>query len=231
MNNQNIIKEKLKDSFMYLLFNRVRNKYLYLMRIRYLSKLREFILPDTSIITSNCFAGRIMQDLGTHYNSPTLGLYFFAPDYLKFVSNLRYYLTEAKLEFVDSSKYELGNERRAKWAHWYPIGVLGGDVEIEFLHYYSEDEAAEKWYRRASRINWKDMIVIGMEQNLCNDQIMYDFDKLSFERKVFFSTKELNLKSVVAIKEFANSSDVGDPYKKGHVFYKYLVDYLIDNKK
>lgn len=101
-----------------------------------------------------------------------------------------------------------------------------GNVEIEFLHYYSEEEAAEKWYRRASRINWKDVIVIGMEQNLCNDKIMYDFDDLPFDRKVFFSTKELNLKSVVAIKEFANSRDVGDPYKKGHVFYKYLVENL-----
>ena len=46
-----------------------------------------------------------MQDLKTQYNSPTLGLYFFAPEYLEFVSNLEYYLTDAKIEFSDSSKY------------------------------------------------------------------------------------------------------------------------------
>lgn len=224
------IKESLKSSFLYPLFDKTRDYYLYLKRKPYFSRLREYIYPDTSIITPNCFAGRIMQDLGTKYNSPTLGLYFFASDYLEFVSNLRYYLTEAKIEFVESSKYELGNERRAEWPHWYPIGVLGGKVEIEFLHYYTEEEAAEKWYRRASRINWNDLIVIGMEQNLCNDQLMYDFDALPFVRKVFFSTKEMNLNSVVAIKEFANNNDVGDPYKKGHVFYKYLVEFLSNNK-
>lgn len=48
--------------------------------------------------------------------------------------------------------------------------------------------------------------------------------------KFFFLTKEMNLNSVVAIKEFANKSDVGDPYKKGHIFYKYLVNYLNSNK-
>ena len=137
MNEKSIIKEKLKDSFLYPLFDKVRDKYLYLLRRKYFSELREFILPETSIITPNCFAGRIMQDLGTQYNSPTLGLYFFAPDYLEFLSNLKYYLTEAKIEFVESSKYPLGNERRAEWPHLYPIGVLDGKVEIEFLHYYT----------------------------------------------------------------------------------------------
>lgn len=230
MNDNKDIKEKLKGSFLYPLFDKTRDYYLYLRRKPYFSQLREFISPETSIITPNCFAGRIMQDLKTQYNSPTLGLYFFAPEYLEFVSNLEYYLTDAKIEFSDSSKYELGNERREIWPHWYPIGLLDGKVEIEFLHYYTEEEAAEKWYRRASRINWDDLLVIGMEQNLCNDQLMNDFDALPFEKKVFFSTKEMNLNSVVAIKEFANNSDVGDPYKKGHVFYKYLVEFLSNNK-
>ena len=230
MNVNYIIKERLKGSFLYPLFDKTRDYYLYLRRKPYFSQLREFISPDTSIITPNCFAGRIMQDLKTQYNSPTLGLYFFAPEYFEFVSNLKYYLTDAKIEFSDSSKYKLGNGRRKNWPHWNPIGLLDGKVEIEFLHYYTEEEAAEKWYRRASRINRDDLLVIGMEQNLCNDQIMCDFDILPFEKKVFFSTKEMNLHSVVAIEEFANKSDVGDPYKKGHIFYKYLVNYFDKNK-
>ena len=223
-------KEVLKSSLLYPLFNKVRDSILHHRRKKYFSILRKYIHPTTSIISSNCFAGRVMQDLGMQYNSPTLGLYFFAPDYLEFVSNLRYYLTDAKLDFVDSSKYELGNKRRAEWPHWYPIGVLGGKVEIEFLHYYTEEEAAKKWYRRAARVNWNDIVIIGMEQNLCKDQLVRDFDKLPFEKKVFFSTKAFNLQSVVAIKEFANKSDVGDPYKKGHVFYKYLVNYFNNTK-
>lgn len=224
------IKDIFKASLFYPVFDKLRDEYLFSKRKRYLHSIKNSINSTTSIISSNCFAGRIMQDLGMKYNSPTLGLYFFAPEYIRFISNLKFYLTEAKLEFVENSKYDLGNDRRTKWPHWYPIGVLGGDVEIEFLHYHSEEEAAEKWYRRASRINWEDLLVIGMEQNLCNDQLIYDFDALPFDRKVFFSTKEMNLKSVVAVKEFANKCDVGDPYKKGHVFYKYLVKFLNNNK-
>lgn len=103
-----------------------RNQKLLKLRQPYLPQLRKMIADDTSVISSNCFAGRIMQDLGMKYNSPTLGLYFFSEDYIEFLSNLKYYLTDAKLEFLDSSKYPLANERRAKWLHWYPIGLLGG---------------------------------------------------------------------------------------------------------
>ena len=134
------------------LMKKREDKRLYELRAPYLKELSKLIDKDTSIISSNCFAGRIMQDLGMQYNSPTLGLYFWAPDY-KFLSNLKYYLTEAKIEFVENSKYPLGDERRKKWRHWYPVGLLGGKVEIQFLHYHTEEEAAEKWHRRASRVN------------------------------------------------------------------------------
>ena len=146
--------------------NKIRDKRELRLREHLIPKISEIINNNTTIISNNCFAGRIMQDLGMKYNSPTLGLYIWTPDYIEFVSNLHYYLTEAKLIFVKHSKYPLGDERRAKWSHWYPIGLLDGKVEIQFLHYHSESEAVEKWYRRAGRINWNNILVIGMEQNL-----------------------------------------------------------------
>ena len=73
------------------------------MRAPYLNKLKERFGDDTSIICSNCFAGRIMQDIGMQYNTPTLGLYFWAPDYIEFLQHLDFYLKEAKNEFVDHS--------------------------------------------------------------------------------------------------------------------------------
>ena len=48
------------------------------------------------------------------YNSPTLGLYFMYPDYIEFLGNLHHYLTKAKIEFVEHSKYPVGDERRAR---------------------------------------------------------------------------------------------------------------------
>ncbi len=43
---------------------------------------------NESMISSNCFADRIMQDIGMEYNSPTLGLYFMYPDYIEFLRTL-----------------------------------------------------------------------------------------------------------------------------------------------
>jgi uncharacterized protein (DUF1919 family) len=203
------------------------DKKLYQLRVPYLKEIESLIDKDTSIISSNCFAGRIMQDLGMQYNSPTLGLYFWASDYIEFLSNLRYYMTEAKIEFVEHSKHPLGDQRRKQWRHWYPVGRLDGKVEIHFLHYYTEAEAAEKWYRRASRVNWDKLLVIGMEQNLCTIDEIKAFDKLPFENKIFFSSKDLpELKSNCYIKDFKENGEVGDPYKKADVFYRELAKVL-----
>lgn len=158
------------------------------------------------------------------YNSPTLGLYFWAEDYNEFLSHLDHYLHEATLTFAEHSKHKLGDERRAKWKHWYPIGLLDGKVEIHFLHYHSEAEAAEKWHRRAGRVNMNDLLIIGMDQNLCEEKDIMAFDRLPFKRKMFFSSRDIKGDSIVFMKEFEGKGQVGDPYKKGHVFYRYITE-------
>ena len=206
---------------------RISDEKLRKIREPYIHQLKDIFDRDTSIISSNCFAGRVMQDLGMQYNSPTLGLYIWYPDYIEFLSNLKYYLTEAKIEFVEHSKYPLGDERRKKWSHRYPVGLLGGKVEIQFLHYHTEEEAAEKWYRRASRVNWDKLLIIGMEQNLCIIDDIKTFDKLPFPNKIFFSIKKLpELKSNYYLPDFKEKGEVGDPYRKAEVFYRELVKKL-----
>ena len=195
----------------------------WLRRKPYVAHVAQLVDNDTTIISSNCFAGRIMQDLGMQYNSPTLGLYFMYPDYIEFLSHLEHYLKEAKIQFVEHSKYPLGDERRANWKHWYPIGLLDGKVEIHFLHYHTEEEAAEKWYRRASRVNWDKLLIIGMDQNLCTERDIRAFDALPFGRKLFFSSLPVEGKSIVCMKEFEGTGQVGDPYRKAYLFYRYLI--------
>lgn len=234
MNNIDItklIKSVLRNTFVYKWKGECRNKKYAKLRAPYIPQIEKLLDKDTSIISSNCFAGRVMQDLGMQYNTPTLGLYIWYPDYIEFLSNLKYYLTEAKLEFVEHSKYALGEERRKNWKHWYPVALLGGKVEIQFLHYHTEKEAAEKWYRRASRINWDKLLVIGMEQNLCTEECIKEFDKLPFENKIFFGSKDRKgLKSHCFLSEFSGQEQVGDPYKKGDVFYQYLIERLKGNE-
>ena len=224
------IKKNLRETFVYEWKTEWENKRLAKKRTPYLNDLKTFVGSDTSIISSNCFAGRIMQDLGMQYNTPTLGLYIWYPDYIELLRNLKYYMTEAKIEFVEHSKYSLGDERRAKRSithHWYPVGLLGGKVEIQFLHYHTEEEAAEKWYRRAARINWNKLLVIGMEQNLCTEEDIRAFDQLPYEHKIFFSTKNLpDVSSNCYMSEFDGKDSVGDPYKCGHVYYRHLAEFL-----
>lgn len=78
------------------------------------------------------------------YHTPTVGLYFMYSDYIEFLRYLEYYLKEAKIQFVEHSKYPGYDEKRDNWKFKYPIGHLGGKVEIHFLHYHTEEEAAEK---------------------------------------------------------------------------------------
>lgn len=229
MNRNSLLYKILKPCY-----DGVWDAYCWVRRKPYISQVSQMIDDDTSIITSNCFAGRIMQDLGMKYNTPTLGLYFMYPDYIEFLQHLEYYLTEAKIQFVEHSKYALGDERREEWTkkkHWYPIGLLDGKVEVHFLHYHSEEEAATKWYRRAKRVNFDKLLVIGMDQNLCKEKDMVAFSNLSFQKKMFFSSKPVTGKSIVIMKEFAGKGQVGDPYRKAHLFYRYLINHFLDEKK
>ena len=88
--------------------------------------------------------------------SPTIGLYFYAEDYVKFCSKLEYYL-EQELKFIDASESSHTEDVKKKKC---PIGKLD-DIEIVFLHYKSEEEAFQKWERRKERINMKNIEYYG----------------------------------------------------------------------
>lgn len=108
----------------------LRDKYLYLRRLPYLMQIKKILDKDTSIISSNCFAGRVMQDLGMQYNTPTLGLWFMPDDFPKFCSNLSFYLN-AEIVSLEHSKNDLGEWKRTHpRKHPYPVGKLGDNIEI-----------------------------------------------------------------------------------------------------
>lgn len=228
------MKERLKETVIgksYLYIKDIYLKRLYLHRNKkFIEVLGKYISSDTTIISTNCFAGRIMQDLKMQYNSPTLGLYFMYPDYIDFLSKLKYYLEETKLVFTDKSKYSLGNERLKAAQHKYPVALLDNKIEIHFLHYKTQEEAAEKWYRRIKRINWNKILIIGMDQNGCQLSDIKNFEKLSFENKIFFTHRHIaKNKVVIPIEEFAQRDEVGNPYTERDVFYRYFVKWLAEN--
>ena len=136
---------------------------------------------DFSIISNNCWGGHAYRYFGREYSSPTVGLYFPAKDYIKFVYNLRYYLSlDLKFIPLEGSGHEETIRRSGKGT--VPIGVLD-DVQIVFLHYQTEKEAYEKWNRRKARINYKNIIIKFSDLGPASEEILQQFNELPFKNK------------------------------------------------
>ena len=142
---------------------------------------------DFSIISNNCWAGRVYQYLDMPYLSPTAGLYFFAPDYIKFVSDLRRYLN-TPLHFIKAEESKYYEELKKRNQTDKPIGNLD-DVEIVFLHYKSKEEAKEKWNRRKQRVNFDNIIIKFSRMDLCTEKEIAEFDSLPFKNKFILNNR------------------------------------------
>lgn len=138
---------------------------------------------DFTIISNNCWAGICYQHYGLQKLSPTVGTYFFAEEYLKFCSNLKYYLGQ-ELRFIDATESKYASILAERKELDVPIGVLD-DVEIVFLHYKSPEIAKEKWERRIKRVNWENLIVKFSYQNGCTDAHIHQFFSLTLPGKRF----------------------------------------------
>ena len=134
-----------------------------------------------SVISNNCWAGRVYQYLDMPYLSPTAGLYFFAPDYIKFVSDLRRYLA-TPLRFIEPEESKYYEDIKIKNHTDKPIGIID-DVEIVFLHYKTKEEAEEKWNRCKERVNFDNIILKFSRMNLCTDKEIDEFCNIPFENK------------------------------------------------
>lgn len=151
---------------------------------------------DFSMIASNCNGGVILSDLGIKFNTPTINLFFYPEDYLKFLSDIK-----------GNLEYELIEEKDNNFD--YPIGNLNG-IKIHFMHYANFDEAKNKWDKRKKRINYDNLFVIFTDRDGCTYEQMEMFDKLPYKNKVIFTHKQYpKIKSSYYIKGFENKESVG----------------------
>lgn len=148
---------------------------------------------DFTIISNNCWGGLISQHYGLPYRSPTCGLGIRGYDYIKFCANLKYYLS-LRLKFIkfEDSKFKA----QYKGFKSFPVAKLG-DIEIYFSHYDSEEEAAEKWYRRAKRINWDNIIFKLSHRESFTEEDVKAFASLDVPNKLIFAEKHFADKTVV----------------------------------
>lgn len=131
------------------------------------------------IISNNCWGYHFYINNNLPYCTPFVGLFMYAPDYIKFLSNFEEYMNE-DLTFTKHSKYQMKHIN-------YAIGLLK-DVEIHFLHYATEEEAFGKWNRRKAR----------MHKNL--DKYFFKFDDLEkpFDYSLLKQFHELPFKNKIS---------------------------------
>ena len=178
-----------------------------------------------TIISNDCIAAGIYRKLGLNYTTPTIGLFFFAEDYIKFLENLEYYLKQT-LTFCKVSRHVDADSlfpllTKARKKNHYPIGLLGNDVEIHFLHYLNEREAMNKWQQRVKRINFENLFIIYSDKYRFQEEYLDRFEKLPFEHKIFLSAKpRRDSELTVFLQDYADKSEVGDLFNNRKSYEK-----------
>lgn len=161
------------------------NIYIPLTKNKMRKKLKN---TNFTIISNNCWGGCIYESYGIRKNSPTIGLFFMAEDYLKFIKNIKYYLN-CDIEFIntENSKWKKELEKSHNWGK-YPIGKID-NIEIFFLHYKSKEEVINKWNRRRKRINWDRLLIKFNDQNGCTEKHIEEFANMPYKNKICFTIK------------------------------------------
>lgn len=175
---------------------------------------------NVTIISNNCWGGFMYQSCGLQYNSPLVGLYFYAPEYIKFLRNLKSNM-EQPLHFIPKTQSRYANLISKD----YIVGVLGDTgIEIVFMHYNSEEEVLSKWERRKSRVDYNNMIVKFSDSDPARDvKYVEEFDRLPFPNKVCFAGKPFHsCKSVIFMKEFKSQGFVFSEWAYSYRYYNFV---------
>lgn len=179
-----------------------------------------------SIICNNCWGGFVYRYFGLPYLSPTVGLYFYSEDFIKFAKDIPKYIAMpiTMISAKDSKHYE---DLKRKGQENIPVGVLD-DIEIVFLHYKTPEEAQEKWTRRCKRVNFNNIVLKYSYMNQPSETCLKEFDALPIKKKVMFvKSKEQEIKYQCA-KYYPGYEDRQDIRNDTDYFAKYvnLVDLL-----
>lgn len=188
-----------------------------------INKKKHLKNKNFTIISSNCVGGIIYHDLGLPFLTPTVNLSFDMNDFVKFVSNLKYYIDK------DLIKLDTNKE--------YPIGVIE-DIKINFIHYKTFEEAKTKWDERKQRINYDNLFIIGTDKDNCTYETLKAFENLPYENKIIFTHIDYSeISSSYCIKGFEDKNELGviTNFKKGFLMRRYLDDFdyvsFLNNKR
>lgn len=195
-------------------------------RIRFQKRMRALYVKrkyrikngeDISVLSSNCLGAVVLHDFGLRFNTPTVNLWMNPTDFIKFVGNLEFYLSQNVEELIPSPKS-------------YPCGRLG-DITLYFQHYQSFREAEQKWEERKKRINRARLFVIMVERDGCTYEDLENFDRLPCKKVVFTRKKYPGIQSAYYIKGFEKQDCVTNilAYQAKWLPFKYYDQFHFEN--
>lgn len=143
---------------------------------------------DFTIISNNCWAGICYEYFHMLKRTPTVGVYFYPNDYIKFISDLKHYI-DIEIQMITCEESKHAAEMKQRGEENVPVGKLD-DVEIIFLHYRDPSLAKDKWERRKRRINWENLIIKFSYMNGCTDEHIHAFENIRGVKKFALVTKQ-----------------------------------------
>lgn len=185
---------------------------------------------DFSIISNNCFSGIVYQHYNLLYNTPTIGLYFYPEEYLKFVKNFKRYI-ERKLTFIKASESKYYDDLKKNNYLNVIIGKLE-DIEIVFLHYKTKEEALEKWNRRVKRLS-KNIIFKFNDQNECTYENLKEFNDFSYKYKIMFTSKQYpEFESNIFMRKYKKRKCIKEDYYSCYKYFNFnaFINNMIENR-
>lgn len=207
--NENKLKKRLKDIY-----------------FKYTGKLKQKNIHNQNftIISNNCWGGIIYRNYHIPYQSPTCGLFFMAPEYIKFIYNIKEYLYNEIVEIkIEESKYK---DYLKKINYDGIIGKIK-DIEICFLHFSNIEEVNEKWKRRTKRINWEKIIYKFNDQNLCTYKELKEFEDFKAKNKICFTAPKYNDINSIQLEKYKDEKYViSDTKESDYRKYINIIEYI-----
>lgn len=155
----------------------------------------ELKTENFTIISQNCIGGVFYHDMGLQFQSPTINLFFEAPDFLKFVTNLHCYIEKQPDMY---------------WGKDYPIGELG-DIKVHFMHYSTCREAMNAWARRKERIDYDRIVILATDRDGFTDEEFRKWKALPYQKVLFTVNAEYRgEKGVIYYPEYKKCSSIPD---------------------
>lgn len=129
---------------------------------------------DFTILCSNCIGGMIYHRLGLPFRSPTINLWMYQRDFIKFASKIRHY-QDMPLHFIETN-YD------------YPVAMLD-DITIYFNHSQSSEDACSDWNRRIKRINFDNLFLIMYDREDITKDDIKKLENIPCKGKLVLSEK------------------------------------------